>query len=102
VGRPKPERLTRKEAAKAAAAAAVADPEAGGPVGEGPAAAVAGAVAAADEPEQVRAVTVKHCMLWTATECGVQQQQHVGSVIAMLCHNRECSSVMSAVAAAAG
>lgn len=52
VGRPRPERLTRKEAAKAAAAAASADPAAEGPAGEGPAAAAAGP-AAAEEPEQV-------------------------------------------------
>lgn len=52
VGRPRPERLTRREAAKAAAAAASADPGAEGPAGEGPAAAGGGA-AAAEEPEQV-------------------------------------------------
>lgn len=53
VGRPRPERLTRKEAAKAAAAAAEAgDP---GPEGQGTAGPAASAsAAAADEPEQVR------------------------------------------------
>lgn len=53
VGRPKPERLTRKEAAKAAAAAASADPGADGPAGAG--AAGGAAAAAAEEPEQVGA-----------------------------------------------
>lgn len=55
VGRPRPERLTRKEAVKAAAAAAAsadADGGAEGPAGEGQAAAAGGA--ALEEPEQVR------------------------------------------------
>jgi cytoskeleton-associated protein 5 len=55
-GRPKPERLTRKEAAKAAAAAAAATPSSAAGE-EGEAAAAGGAVAAAveEEPEQVGA-----------------------------------------------
>jgi len=53
MGRPRPERLTRKEAAKAAAAAAEAgDPGSEGQGAAGPAAS-ASAAAAADEPEQV-------------------------------------------------
>lgn len=77
MGRPKPERLTRKEAAKAAAAAAEADPGSAGTAGEGPAAAVAGSAAvAADEPEQVWTVTV-NCSTRLTTACGVQQHgQH--------------------------
>lgn len=55
-GRPRPERLTRKEAAKAAAAAAAAADTDAGAAGEGGAAASdgPGAAAAVDEPEQVR------------------------------------------------
>lgn len=54
MGRPKPERLTRKEAAKAAAATASAAPGAAGPAGAGAAGAAGGAAAAAaEEPDQV-------------------------------------------------
>jgi cytoskeleton-associated protein 5 len=59
-GRPKPERLTRKEAAKAAAAAAAATPSSAAGE-EGEVAAAGGAVAAAveEEPEQVSAACLK-------------------------------------------
>ncbi|WIA40847.1 hypothetical protein OEZ86_004518 [Tetradesmus obliquus] len=53
-GRPKPERLTRKEAAKAAAAAAAAVPSsAAGEGGEAAAGAAASAAAVEEEPEQI-------------------------------------------------
>lgn len=71
VGRPKPERLTRKEAAKAAAAAAAADPEVAGPAGEGAAAAAGSAAAAADEPEQVIAAGAD-CHTWSHAGCLVK------------------------------
>lgn len=66
-GRPKPERLTRKEAAKATAAAAAAVPSsAAGEGGEAAAGAAASAAAVEEEPEQVVAAwfRMQRSRLW--------------------------------------
>jgi hypothetical protein len=71
-GRPKPERLTRKEAAKAAAAAAAATQSSA--AGEGSEAVAAGAAAVAaveEEPEQVGAAWT---LFWLVTDRSVARK----------------------------